>query len=366
MNRTDIRTLFGGLGLDLKLGGRMLVKYPGLTLVGGLAMAFAIWAGAVAFVMVRLVLDPALPLPGGARIVQIHTWDASANEVEQRTLNDFLAWRGGVRTVTDLGAFRDVSLNLLVGRDAGPPVRAAEVTASAFRIAPEPPLLGRTLVPADERPGAPPVVVIGHEVWRTRFAGDPGVVGRTVQLGSEPATVVGVMREGFAFPVSHEAWTPLRPDALAPAPREGPGVSVFGRLAPGATLESAQAELAAFGRRAAAASPGTHQHLAPHVVPYAKPFPGSELQVLFSVNLFTVTLLVLICSNVALLVFARAASREGELVVRSALGASRGRLVAQLFAEALVLGAVAAAVGLAAAQFSLRHWGVEFLERNLG
>ncbi|CAA9354908.1 MAG: hypothetical protein AVDCRST_MAG68-3879, partial [uncultured Gemmatimonadetes bacterium] len=366
--RTHLGSLFGGLGLDLKLGGRMLVKYPGLTLVGGLAMAFAIWAGAIAFVMVGQFLHPTLPLPGGQRVVRIHTWDASANEVEQRTLSDFLGWRGGVRSVTDLGAYRDVSLNLIVGRDAGPPVRAAEATASAFRIAPEPPLLGRTLVAADERPGAPPVVVIGHGVWRTRFAGDPGVVGRTVQLGEGHATVVGVMPEGFGFPVSHEVWTPLRPDALAPGPRAGPEVSVFGRLAPGATLEAAQAELAAFGRRAAAASPATHRHLQQHVKPYTSFFPqsSSDLQALLSINLVALTLLVLICSNVALLLFARAASREGELVVRSALGASRGRIVAQLFAEALVLGAVAAAVGLAAAQFALRHWGVEFLELNLG
>ena len=356
----------GGLTLDLKLGGRMLVKYPGLTLVGGLAMAFAIWAGAIAFVMVGQFLHPTLPLPGGERIVRIHTWDASANEAEERTLSDFLVWRGALRTVTELGAWRDVSLNLIVGRDVGPPVRAAEVTASAFRIAAEPPLLGRTLMPADERPGAPPVVAIGHDVWRKRFAGDPGVVGRTVQLGGAYATVVGVMPEGFGFPVAHEMWTPLRPDALAPAPREGPDVAVFGRLAPGATLEGAQAELAAFGRRAAAATPQTHRHLQPHVVPYASDFPGNELPAMISINLAALTLLVLICSNVALLLFARAASREGELVVRSALGASRGRLVAQLFAEALVLGAVAAVVGLAAAQFALRHWGVDFLELNLG
>ncbi|HEY0037901.1 MAG TPA: ABC transporter permease [Longimicrobium sp.] len=358
----------GGLTLDLKLGGRMLVKYPGLTLVGGLAMAFGIWAGAIAFVMMGNLLHPTLPLPQGERVVQIHSWDASANEVEQRKLGDFLVWRGGLRSVTDLGAYRDVSLNLVVGRDVDPPLRAAEVTASAFRIAPEPPLLGRALVPADERPGAPPVVVIGHDVWRKRFAGDPGVVGRTVQLGGAYATVVGVMPEGFAFPVSHEVWTPLRPDALAPAPREGPEVSVFGRLAPGATLKGAQAELAAFGRRAAAASPQTHRHLQPHVTPYTEFFPQnqSDLQAFLSINLVAVTLLVLICSNVALLLFARAASREGELVVRSALGASRGRIVAQLFAEALVLGAVAAAVGLAAAQLALRQWGIDFLELNLG
>jgi predicted permease len=364
--RPRFGSLFVGLGLDLKLGGRMLVKYPGLTLVGGLAMAFAIWAGAIAFVVVGQLLYPTLPLPGGERVVRIHSWDASAGEVERRTLSDFLAWRGALRSVADLGASRDVSLNLIVGRDVGPPVRAAEVTASAFPIAAAAPLLGRTLVAADERPGAPPVVVLGHEVWKKRLAGDLGVVGRTVQLGDAYATVVGVMPEGFGFPVAHEMWTPLRPDALAAAPREGPGVAVFGRLAPGATLESAQAELAAFGRRAAAAAPRTHRHLQPHVRPYARDFPERDLLAGFSINLAAVTLLVLICSNVALLLFARAASRERELVVRSALGASRGRIVAQLFAEALVLGAVAAVAGLAAAHFALRRWGVEFLEINLG
>ncbi|MBA2571979.1 MAG: ABC transporter permease [Gemmatimonadetes bacterium] len=359
----------GGLSLDLKLGFRMLVKYPGLTLVGGLAMAFAIWAGAVSFVLVGQFINPTLPLPGGDRVVQIGNWDVSANDQEPRALSDFLVWREGLRSVTDLGAYRSVAHNLIVGNDAGHPVGAAEVTASAFRIAPEPPLLGRVLVPADERPGAPPVVVLGYDVWRTRFAGDPGVVGRSVQLGSTYATVVGVMREGFAFPVSHEMWTPLRPDAAVYGPREGPGIEIFGRLAPGVTLEGAQAELTTIGRRAAAERPDTHEHLQPRVAPYTGSLQATSIldsALMLSIQLFAVMLLVLICSNVALLLFARAATRESELIVRSALGASRGRIVAQLFAEALVLGGVAAAVGLAAAQFSLRQWGVGFLERNLG
>lgn len=359
----------GGLSLDFKLGFRMLAKYPGLTLVGGVAMAFAIWAGAITFVMVSQFITPTLPLPGGDRVVRVRNWDAEENAEEPRVLSDFLAWRAGLRSVTDLGAYRNVARNLVVGTETGRPLNAAEITASAFRIAPEPPLLGRVLVPADERPDAPPVVVVGYEVWRTRFDSDPGVVGRTVRLGDTHATVVGVMPEGFAFPVSHELWTPLKVDAIAHAPREGPGIAVFGRLAPGATLQSAQAELTAVGRRAAAERPDTHGHLQPLVSPYAQPVPEPSIEdrgLMMSMNAFAVMLLVLICSNVALLLFARAASRESELVVRSALGASRGRIVAQLVAEALVLGGVAAAVGLAAAQFALRRWGVEFLERNLG
>lgn len=301
--------------------------------------------------------------------MQIRNWDVSASRAEPRALSDFLVWRDALRSVTDLGAYRNVTSNLIVGTNAGRPVRAAEITASAFRIAPEPPLLGRVLARADERPGAPPVVVVGYDVWRTRFGSDVGVVGRTVQLGDAYATVVGVMPEGFAFPVSHELWTPLRLDVLDPAPREGPGITVFGRLADGVTLEEAQAELTALGRRAAAELPNTHEHLLPRVAPYAQVLwepSGADLAFLLSIYVFPVMLLVLVCGNVALLLFARAATRESELVVRSALGASRSRISMQLFAEALVLGGVAAALGLGAAQFGLRRWGAEFLERNEG
>ena len=178
------------------------------------------------------------------------------------------------------------------------------------------------------------------------------------------------MREGFAFPVSHEFWMPLRTDIVDRAPRSGPAITVFGVLAPGATLETAEAELTTLGRRAALELPATHEHLQPRVEPYAKAvfsdLWAEEVGLMFSIYFFAVMLLVLVCSNVALLLFARAATRESEFVVRSALGASRSRIVAQLFAEALVLGGGAAVIGLVAAQFALRSWGVGFLEANLG
>src|SRR5690606_2804611 len=111
--------------------------------------------------------------------------------------------------------------------------------------------LGRPLVPADEQAGAPPVIVLGHDLWRARFAGDSAIVGQTVQLGDEYVTVVGVMPDGFVFPVAHEAWTAFRPGVLDEAPRRGPRITIFGRLAPGATLADARAELTALGQRAA-------------------------------------------------------------------------------------------------------------------
>ena len=235
----------GGLSLDFKLGLRILVKYPGLTAVGGLAMAFAVWVGVVAFEMVKVAVNPTLPLPGGDRVVQIRSWDVATSEAESRVVHDFLIWRRTLRSVTDLGAYRDVAHNLVSSDGSAAPVVAAEVTASAFRIAPDRPLLGRTLVAADEDAGAPPVVVLGYHVWRTRFASDPRVIGRSVRLGDGYATVVGVMPDGFAFPVSHELWTALRAESHDRGPLTGPGIRVFGRLAPGATPEAAWRGLAA-------------------------------------------------------------------------------------------------------------------------
>ena len=358
----------GGLSLDMKLGFRMLRKYPGVTLIGGLAMAFAIWAGAVTFEVVTLFVHPTMPLPGGDRIVRIQNWDLAESDGNQPTPHDFVVWRQALSSVTDVGTYRDVVRNLVSDDGDARPVYTAEITASAFRVAPIPPLLGRVLLPTDEAAGAPPVVVLGYDVWRNRFAADRSVIGRAVRVGDMHATVVGVMPAGFAFPVSHDMWIPLRTDALDETQRVGPGITVFGRLAPGVTFEAAQSELTTLGRRTAADFPDTHAQLEPRVSPYAHlsgPPSGTDRGLMFSIYFFALMLVVLVCSNVALLLFARAATREAELIVRSALGASRRRIVMQLFAEALLLGCVAAVVGLVAAGLVLRTWGVEFLELNM-
>ncbi len=176
------------------------------------------------------------------------------------------------------------------------------------------------------------------------------------------------MREGFEFPVAHDVWLPLKTAVLDQEPRSGPAITVFALLASGETMETAQAELTTAGRRAATVFPATHQHLEPRVRPYAMmiaPDGPGEMAILYSIYFFAAVLLILICGNVGLLLFARAASREADLVLRTALGASRGRIAAQMFAEALVLGGVAAIVGVTAADMALRTWGMAFLELNL-
>jgi predicted permease len=340
--------------LDFKLGLRMLVRYPGLTLVGGLSMAFGIAAGAGGYGIRTQMIDPVLPLDEGDRIVGIRMWNTERQGFELRVLYDFLEWRGELGSIEELSAFRNVGGNLITERGVEV-VQVAEVTASAFRVARVPPLMGRPLVEADEAPGAPPVLVIGHDLWQSHFGGDPQVVGRPVGLGGTQATVVGVMPEGFAFPSAHELWTPLRLEPLVYERGEGPSLVVFGRLAPGAGPEDAGTELATIGQRMAAAYPDTHQYLQPRVVSYANAlFPIDDYwQGLLLANVFLALLMLLVCANVALLLFARATSRESEIAVRGALGASRLRIIGQLVVEALLLAGVALAVGLPVARYAI-------------
>lgn len=351
--------------LDFKVGFRMLARYPGLTLVGAVAMAVAIALGTIYFEAVDKWKNPRLPIRDADRVVSIRNWDANEFQPEARSLHDFAIWREQVKTIDSLGAAVVFVRNLATEDGRVEPVPGAEVTANAFGLLGTPPLLGRTLTEQDERPSEPPVVVISHTLWKTRFANDAGVVGRTVKLGTATAAIVGVMPEGFGFPVSEHIWMPLRVDGSQVAPRTGPAVSIFGRLAPGASMEEAQAELTAIGTRLAFLNPEIYQHLKPRVVAYAKPLlEGGEAlfvnNILYAANGIFLMLLAVVCTNVATLVFARTATRGWEIAVRNALGASRGRIITQLFVEALVLAGIAAAVGLVVARVSLR-WGLGLL-----
>ncbi|HEX8830205.1 MAG TPA: ABC transporter permease, partial [Longimicrobium sp.] len=226
-------------GLDFKVGLRMLARYPGLTLVGTVAIAVAIALGSVYFEALNKWQNPRLPVRDGHRVVSVHNWDVDAVRPEARTLHDYVTWREQVKSLDHLGAAVVFVRNLATEDGRVEPVSGAEITANAFRMLGTAPLLGRALAERDEQPGEPPVVVLGHALWKTRFAGDPAVVGRTVKVGTATATVVGVMPEGFGFPVSQRMWLPLRLDGSTLAPRSGPAVSVFGRLARGKSMDDA-------------------------------------------------------------------------------------------------------------------------------
>ncbi len=344
--------------LDFKVGLRILARFPTLTLVGSVAIAVAIALGATYFEAVNKWQNPSLPIPDADRIVSINMWDANVSAPESRLLHDFDAWRTQVRTLDIIGGSIAFERNLATDDGQVEPVQGAEITANAFTLMGTPPLLGRALTLRDQDPAEPPVVVISHAVWQSRFASDPAVVGKPVKLGTTSATIVGVMPEGFGFPVNQRIWAPLRVDGSTIAPRSGPMLTVFGRLAPGASLDDAQTELEVVGARVAAANPVTHEHLRVMVSSYAKPINSGQMllirNIVYGVNVVFLMLLAIVCTNVATLGFARTATRGWEITVRSALGASRGRIISQLFVEALVLACIAAVVGLGIAKLALR------------
>jgi len=353
--------------LDFKLGLRMLRRYPGITAIGTVAMAVAIALGMLYFEGLNKALHPTLPVAGGERIVAIRHFDSAKRQTEARALHDFAVWRTQVRTIDHLGAARVFGRNLVSEDHQVEPVRGAEITASAFTLMGITPLAGRPLTARDEQPAEPLAVVIGEHLWTTWFGRDPSVVGRAVKVGTAPATIVGVMPERFGFPVNQQLWLPLRLDGSLVAPRTGPPVSIFGRLAPGASLQQAQAELEAIARALTATNPAAYENLNVRVAAYGTPpIEGEDalLKFLYAANGIFLLLLAVICTNVATLVFARTAARGWEVAVRNALGASRRRIIGQLFSEALVLALVAAALAVVAAKLAL-GWGLGIVGDDL-
>src|SRR5688572_17470260 len=340
--------------LDWKLGARLLLKYPALTIIGGLSLAGAIAIGAAGFEVADELLYKRLPFDEGSRVVRLETQDTAGSRVEPRVLHDFAIWRRSLKTVAELGAARVSERNVLTGEGRVESLRVAEITASAFPLTRVSPLLGRPLQPTDEMQAAEPVVVLGYDVWQRQFLRDPAIIGRVVMVGRTARTVVGVMPPRFGFPRNQQVWVPL-PVQDAP-PREGPRVQVFGRLADGASWRDAATELDVASARSAIDQPATHAHLRTRVRAFAGRTPGDPVQV-EDWLIHTIVLLVLgaVCANVATLTFARTALRESEMVVRHALGASRARVIAQIVTESLVLALAASVIGLVVAQTTVRY-----------
>lgn len=345
-----------GARIDFKLGARMLVKHPGLSLIGGAGLAVGVAIGAAFFAMTYAFYYATLPGEGGDRIVALENWDIEANNEMLRSMHDLGVWQREMKTVEEIGAFRTIGRTLTVPGGSVEGVQVAQITAVGFNITRVAPLIGRPIVPGDENRDAQPVVVIGADVWRSRFGGDSSVLGRELRLGNVVHTIVGVMPDGYGFPVNHSYWIPFSIDVSAFGLREGPEIVIFGRLRDGVSMEQAQAELSAIGAQAASAYPLTHARLQPRVFPYAhsildiQDVTAAEFAAMQSLMSL---LAVIIAINVGVLVYARTATRQQEIAVRTAIGASRGRIVGQLFIEALVLTGAASIAGVALAHFGL-------------
>jgi len=344
---------------DLKLALRMLVKHPALSIVGGLGMAVAS-AFAIGFFTFLAFYFSHPPVDEGKRIVTVEHGDPLATALEgdwRATLFDLQLWREELGSVEDLSAYRSARVLLDVPGGFSGSVELAETTASTFVLARVAPLLGRPLLESDELAGAAPVVVLGYDEWQDAFAGDPAIVGKEVRLAGRLHTIVGVMPEGFRLPWNHGYWRPLEGTRELQLPGEGPRVNVFGRLAPGVERSGAVAEVTTITEGLAAAYPDIYGNRRASVFPYIRHLMDVQQYSpgwIWLIQLAGLLVLGVVAVNVAVLVYARTAIRKGEIAVRTALGASRQRIVSQLFLEALVLGAAATAGGLLIAQIG---WG---------
>ncbi len=344
--------------IDVKLGGRMLIKSPLLTVTGCVAIATAIAINAGFHEFMGDMFSLMQAVPDGERVVAITQHDVAAGNREDRILSDIVRWNEQLETVERIGALIRLDMNLVGTDGRATPVDAGGLSASTFELAGGVPKLGRPLLPSDDRPDAEPVAVVGHHIWTDYLGGEADVIGSTIRLGETVYTVVGVMPPGFHFPVGRQVWLNLRRDPRETDARTGPATLVVGRLAPGRSLEQAQAELDQLANRVAAEQPDTHARLRPRVQPLEslfKPVDGDPGFFLLAARIVFALMLVVAAANVAALVYARNAARQGEIAIRTALGASRMRIVTQLFAEAMVLALLGAGVGLVLAQLGLQY-----------
>lgn len=347
--------------IDVKLGVRMLVKHPVLSFASVFALAVGIPIG---LAPTHLAKALNAPLPGDVndRVRAIRYWDPVTVGIAATRYQNFDVWSRSLPSFSSLAAFRAMTLNVSAGVERAEPVAAAQITGSAFEILGTRPQLGRTLNGADAARGAPDVAVIGYRLWTSRFNSDAQIIGRTIRVGGSMTTVVGVMPDAFRFPSNEQLWIPLRDEFAGGLTSEIP-VQIIGRLADGVTPERAQADVRsiAMPNTGDAAQIERQQRLRAEVVPFGLLYLGlprgglAALPEFRLVQVLMLALLLVACGNVAMLVYARTATRFREIAIRTALGASRSRIVSQIFVETFILSALSAVLGVFTVDWILRH-----------
>src|SRR5262249_52356210 len=345
---------------DLHYGVRILRKNPGFTAVATLTLALGIGANTAIFSVVDAVLFRPLPFEASDRLLMVAMANPQLGESRLPfSVADFLDWQEQNQVFDDLAAFTDNWLSL-TGNAEPERVRGAYVTAGFFTTLRAQALMGRTFAAGDDAPGRDSLVVLSHQLWQRRFNSDPQVVGQAVTLSGRSRTIIGVMPDSFQFPPDDKTSLPGKvdlwvPHTLNPPARRGPyylwGIA---RLRPGTTPENAQAELESIGLRIRDANPLTNAATTFVAVSLKDAMVGDVRRVLL-VLLGAVAFVLLIAStNVANLSLARAAARQREIAIRTALGARRARITRQFLTESLLLAGLGAALGFALA-FWLTH-----------
>ena len=334
---------------DLRFAVRLLVKDRWFTAVAVVALALGIGVNATVFTFVNAVLIRGLPFDDPDRIMSI----AGRNMVRGTDMGvsylDFEDFRHAQKSFAGLAAFNGTTLNVSDEGRVPERYQGPYVSANTFGLIGQRPLLGRGFLPDDDKPGAPAVAILGNSIWKTRYGGDPAILGRTIRINDVPTTVVGVMPEGMKFPFGADLWIPLSqmPNLATQKRSQHFALQVFGRLADGVTPQRAQAELSGIAARLAHDFPDSNKDIGVTVMDFNARTNGGPIKLIFLSLMGAVAFVLLIaCANVANLLLARSAQRVREVGVRVSLGATRARIVRQLLVESVVLASLSGALGL--------------------
>ncbi len=347
-----------GLFHDLRFALRRLRRDRAFTLTAIVTLALAIGLNVTVFAVMNTMLFRGYPLvQKNDRLVYIQEQYPSGTCCI--TYLDFEDWRAQAHSFEGMAFVGEKNISLSYGEGRSVDAIVFTVSTNAFGLLGVKPALGRDFVPADEAWGAAPVVILNHRFWESQFGGRRDIVGTSVLVNKAPATVIGVMPEGFAFPTQYDAWMPFvrGPEVNQRAPE---AFMAVGRLRDGANLQEARAELEAINRRLETAYPATNRGVVPRVNNYSQYNIGPDAPVIYG-SLWVAAWFVLLiaCANLANLTVARTVGRWSDFSTRIALGAGRGRMMRQIFVESLTLTIMAGVLGWWITKWGVRAWAVE-------
>jgi predicted permease len=352
---------------DIRYGFRSLTQSPMLAIVATLALTIGIALTTTMFSILYGALMKGLPFEEGDRIVMVRRADLREDPNNNNfdvSIQDYVDYKAQQKTLEDIAGSTSGTINIS-GEDRAERVAGTWITANAFGILRVRPVLGRGLLPGEDKPGGAQVAVLSYDLWQKRFGGRPDVLNTTVRANGIPYTIVGVMPEKFEFPQNSKIWLPFQGDPLVGKRGQTQSLETFGRLKPGVTIDQASADFASIAGRLAKDYKESNEHITASARNYVDAFIGPQPRRLLLTMLGAVFFVLLIaCANVANLLLDRAAHKTKEVGIRTALGASRAAVIRQFLTEALTLSAAAAVLGLVVAYFSIVLFNRALVDTN--
>jgi predicted permease len=348
-----------GVLKDIRFAARSLVKQPGSALLSVLILGLGIGLSTFMFSLIYGVLVRGLDVPESDRIAVVERIDTRDLDQGGSSVpaHDFLDFRERTRSFEGLAGYYGGSVTLSDDVAAGR-YNGVWTTANTFDVLRVRPIVGRTFAAGEDAPGLSPTVILGYDVWRDRYASDPGVVGRSVRVNGRVGTIVGVMAQGFRWPSDHDLWIAMDDDPLSVPRGEARSYRVMGRLADGVSWDRAALDLADVAAQLEREYPELNEGMSADLLTVSQQQNGDEIALIFTAMMVAVLCVLLVaCANVANLLLARAATRTRVAGVRAALGAGRLRVAFPFFAEALVLACAGALVGTA-----LAYWAIDLFD----